>query len=151
MNQSVSVQVEDSVSKNRAQLANETEVLENWVAQQSSPFTQTSFGVWYSIAQSDAAQIFIDATSTPILYLNMLRLDGTPYYEPTRIDNPLTNQSVPSGILKVMKEIPIGTEATLAMPSALAFGATGDGQLIPPNTPLVARIFITLNTQKNNP
>ncbi len=151
VNTSVSSRVEDSVSKNRAQLAYETEVLENWVARQNMSYTQTSYGVWYSHAQSDVAQIFIDSTSLPTLYLNMLRLDGTPYYEPTRIENPLTNQYVPSGILQVMKEIPVGLEATVAMPSALAFGATGDGELIPPNAPLVARIFITLNSQKNNP
>lgn len=151
MNQSVSSKTENSVVKNRAQLALETEVLENWLTQQNIPFTQTPYGVWYSYTNVDKPHRYVDSTSSPVLYLNLLKLDGTPYYEGKRIDNPLSNQSIPTGILRVMQEIPIGVEATVAMPSLIAYGATGDGLLIPPNTPLIARIFITLGSQKNNP
>jgi hypothetical protein len=39
----------------------------------------------------------------------------------------------------------------IAMPSSMGYGTSGDGQLIPENTPLVARIFITLSSQKIKP
>ena len=151
INQSKSLSVEDSVAKNRAQLAYEIELLENWVSNQEALFSQTAYGVWYHFTPQDKPSVFINSNSTATLYLNLLRLDGTPYYEPTRVENPLTDQLLPQGIRRVLEEIPVGVEATVAMPSLLAFGNSGDGQLIPSNTPLVARIFITLNSQKNNP
>lgn len=151
VHQSKSVISIDSLSNSRAQLGQEIEILERWVKNQNISFQQSAKGVWFSLLSNIESSIYIDSTSNAQLYINLLRLDGTPYYDPFKIEDPLNHQTLPKGIQHVITEIPVGVEAMIAMPSSMAYGTSGDGQLIPENTPLVARIFITLSSQKIKP
>lgn len=141
----------DSLSNSRAQLGQEIEILERWVKNQNISFQQSTKGVWFSLLSNIESSIYIDSTSNAQLYINLLRLDATPYYDPFKIEDPLNHQTLPKGVKHITTEIPVGVEAIIAMPSSMAYGTLGDGQLIPGNTPLVARIFITLNSQKIKP
>lgn len=151
VHQSKSVISIDSLSNSRAQLGQEIEILEHWVKNQNISFQQSTKGVWFSLLSNIESSIYIDSTSNAQLYINLLRLDGTPYYDPFKIEDPLNHQTLPTGIQHVITEIPVGVEAIIAMPSSMAYGTLGDGQLIPGDTPLVARIFITLSSQKIKP
>lgn len=151
VHQSKSVHSIDSLANSRALLGQEIEILESWIKEQNILYTQSSKGIWFGLLSSVESSIYIDSTSNTQLYINFLRLDGTPYYEPLKIEDPLNHQTLPKGIKHIITEIPVGVEAVIAMPSSKAYGALGDGQLIPANTPLVARIFITLGSQKIKP
>ena len=52
------------------------------------------------------------------------------------------------GVVLSLPYIPIGVESTLVLTSFLAYGSSGDGSLIAPYTPIVARIYIPLNQNK---
>jgi hypothetical protein len=80
--------------------------------------------------------------------MRLERLDGSEIYDWSVIENPSKNQNVLSGVVRGLNFTPIGVETIMAMTSFLAYGSTGDGKLIGPYTPIVARIYIPLNQNK---
>jgi hypothetical protein len=145
--QSKSQFVENSVQKNQLQLAREIEVIEQWVQTQESAFSQTSHGIFYSFDNPRSRPI-LAAESLQKIYIRFERFDGTHFYDWEVFQSPMTNQDVPQGIVLSLPYIPIGVESTLVLTSFLAYGSSGDGSLIAPYTPIVARIYIPLNQNK---
>ena len=145
--QSKSQHVENSVQKNQIQLAHEIEIIEHWVLSQESVFSQTSHGVFYSFDNPRNRPI-LAAESLQKIYVRFEQFDGMPIYDWKVFQKPMTNQDVPQGVVLSLPYIPIGVESTLVLTSFLAFGSSGDGSLIAPYTPIVARIYIPLNQNK---
>ena len=82
------------------------------------------------------------------IYVRFEQFDGVPIYDWKVFQNPTANQDVPQGIVLSLPYIPIGVESILVLTSFLAYGSSGDGSLIAPYTPIVARIYVPLNQNK---
>ena len=145
--QSKSQHVENSVQKNQIQLAHEIEIIEQWVLAQESTFSETDHGVYYSFDNPKNRPV-LDVENLQKIYVRFEQFDGVPIYDWKIFQNPMTNQDVPQGVVLSLPYIPIGVESTLVLTSFLAYGSSGDGSLITPYTPIVARIYIPLNQNK---
>ena len=145
--QSKSKHVENSVQKNQIQLAREIEIIEQWVLAQESTFSETDHGIYYSFDNPNNRPV-LDVENLQKIYVRFDQFDGVPIYDWKVFQNPITNQDVPQGVVLSLPYIPIGVESTLVLTSFLAYGSSGDGSLIAPNTPIVARIYIPLNQNK---
>lgn len=145
--QSKSKHVENSVQKNQIQLAREIEIIEQWVLAQESTFSETDHGIYYSFDNPNNRPV-LDVENLQKIYVRFDQFDGVPIYDWKVFQNPMTNQDVPQGVVLSLPYIPIGVESTLVLTSFLAYGSSGDGSLIAPNTPIVARIYIPLNQNK---
>ena len=145
--QSKSQHVENSVQKNQIQLAHEIEIIEQWVLAQESTFSETDHGVYYSFDNPKNRPV-LDVENLQKIYVRFEQFDGVPIYDWKIFQNPMTNQDVPQGVVLSLPYIPIGVESTLVLTSFLAYGSSGDGSLIAPYTPIVARIYIPLNQNK---
>ena len=145
--QSISKHVENSVQKNQIQLAREIEIIEQWVLAQESTFSETDHGIYYSFDNLKNRPV-LDVENLQKIYVRFDQFDGVPIYDWKVFQNPMTNQDVPQRVVLSLPYIPIGVERTLVLTSFLAYGSSGDGSLIAPYTPIVARIYIPLNQNK---
>ena len=145
--QSKSQHVENSVQKNQLQLAREIEIIEKWVLSQKYTFSKSDHGIYYSFDNPKNRPV-ADVGNIKKIYVRFEQFDGVPIYDWKVFQNPMTNQDVPQGVVLSLPYIPIGVESTLVLTSFLAYGSSGDGSLIAPYTPIVARIYIPLNQNK---
>ena len=145
--QSKSQHVENSVQKNQLQLAREIEIIEQWVLAQESTFSETDHGIYYSFDNPKNRPI-LNVENLQKIYVRFEQFDGVPIYDWNVFQNPTANQDVPQGIVLSLPYIPIGVESILVLTSFLAYGSSGDGSLIAPYTPIVARIYVPLNQNK---
>ena len=145
--QSKSQHVENSVQKNQLQLAREIEIIEQWVLAQESTFSETDHGIYYSFDNPKNRPI-LNVENLQKIYVRFEQFDGVPIYDWKVFQNPTANQDVPQGIVLSLPYIPIGVESILVLTSFLAYGSSGDGSLIAPYTPIVARIYVPLNQNK---
>ena len=145
--QSNSQYVENSVQKNQLQLAVEIEIIEQWLKAHESDFSQTAHGIYYNFDNTKDRPIR-NAENLQKIYVRFEQLSGVPIYDWKIFQNPMTNQDVPQGVILSLPYIPIGVETTLVLTSFFAYGSSGDGSLIAPYTPIVARIYIPLNQNK---
>ena len=145
--QSKSHHVENSVKKNQLQLAREIEIIEQWALNQESTFSETNHGIYYSYDNPKNRPI-LDVDNLQKIYVRFEQLRGVPIYDWKVFQNPMTNQDVPQGVVLSLPYIPIGVESKIVLTSFLAYGSSGDGSLIAPYTPIVARIYIPLNQNK---
>ena len=145
--QSKSQHVENSILMNQLQLAHEIEVIEQWVLTQESTFSETDHGIYYSF-DNPKNRTVLDVENLQKIYVRFEQFDGVTIYDWKVFQNPMTNQDVPQGVVLSLPYIPIGVESTLVLTSFLAYGPSGDGSLIDPYTPIVARIYIPLNQNK---
>ena len=145
--QSKSQHVENSAQKNQLQLAREIEIIEQWVLSQKYTFSKTDHGIYFSFDNPKNRPV-ADVGSIKKIYVRFEQFDGMPIYDWKIFQNPMTNQDVPQGVVLSLPYIPIGVESTLVFTSFLAYGSSGDGSLIAPYTPIVARIYIPLNQNK---
>ena len=145
--QSKSQHIENSVQKNQLQLAREIEIIEQWVLTKESTFSETDHGIYYSFDNPKNRPI-LNVDNLQKIYVRFEQFDGVPIYDRKVFQNPTANQDVPQGIVLSLPYIPIGVESILVLTSFLAYGSSGDGSLIAPYTPIVARIYVPLNQNK---
>jgi hypothetical protein len=145
--QSKSQHIENSVQKNQLQLAREIEIIEQWVLAKGSTFSETDHGIYYSF-DNPKNRPTLNVENLQKIYVRFEQFDGMPIYDWKVFQNPTANQDVPQGIVLSLPYIPIGVESTLVLTSFLSYGSSGDGSLIAPYTPIVARIYVPLNQNK---
>ena len=142
--QSKSQHVENSILMNQLQLAHEIEIIEQWVLTQETTFSETDHGIYYRFDNPKNRPI-LNAENLQKIYVRYEKFDGVPIYNWKVYQKPMANQEVPHGVVLSLPYIPIGVESTLILTSFLAYGSSGDGSLITPYTPIVARVYIPLN------
>ena len=145
--QSKSQHVENSVQKNQLRLALEIEIIEQWLMSQGSDFSESPHGIYYSFDNTKNRPLAVEGNLQKI-YVRFEQLSGIPIYDWKVFQKPMTNQDVPQGVVLTLPYIPIGVESKLVLTSFLAYGSSGDGSLIAPYTPIVARVYIPLNQNK---
>lgn len=149
VHQSKSQLVKNSVHDNQLRLAREVEIIEQWLRSQESQFSKTSHGIYYNFSNPKNRPI-LSPENLQKIYVLFKDLNGQSIYDWKIYQNPASNQDVPQGIILSLPYIPVGVESTITLNSFLAYGATGDGSLIGPYTPIVAHIYIPLKQNQSS-
>lgn len=133
------------VSKNRAKNLNlmERNQIQDWINQQDEKFFTTGLNYWVNIDNFEQREKKNDGDLVSYQYdlydFNQEKL----YNEPTRnVDAQLGKFDELKAVDDAVRYLKKGEEATLLVPSVLAFGTYGDDEKIPNDMPLIIKLKI---------
>lgn len=133
------------VSKNRAKNLNlmERNQIQGWINQQDEKFFTTGLNYWINIDNFEQREKKKDGDLVSYQYdlydFNQEKL----YNEPTRnVDAQLGKFDELKAVDDAVRYLKKGEEATLLVPSVLAFGTYGDDEKIPNDMPLIIKLKI---------
>ena len=134
-----------NVSKNRAKNLNQTEriQIQDWINNQNEKFYPMSLNYWVNIENLSQKNRKADGEEISYQYV-LYDFDNVKLY-----DSPKKNLNVQFGkfedlkaVEDVLRYLEKNQEATLLVPSVLAFGTYGDNDKIPNDMPLIIKIKV---------
>ena len=134
-----------NVSKNRAKNLNQTEriQIQDWINNQNEKFYPMSLNYWVNIENLSQKNRKADGEEISYQYF-LYDFDNVKLY-----DSPKKNLNVQFGKFEDLKAVEDALryleknqEATLLVPSVLAFGTYGDNDKIPNDMPLIIKIKV---------
>ena len=134
-----------NVSKNRAKNLNQTEriQIQDWINNQNEKFYPMSLNYWVNIENLSQKNRKADGEEISYQYV-LYDFDNVKLY-----DAPKKNLNVQFGKFEDLKAVEDALryleknqEATLLVPSVLAFGTYGDNDKIPNDMPLIIKIKV---------
>lgn len=146
---------EKSVERTKNRYAAESEMIKDLMNQQpQSKFISSESGFWYTISESDFADKYKPQFGDTINFdLSIAYLNGTLVYpeESTANQNYVMDQeALFKGLREGLKLMSVGQRAEFFIPSQLAYGYYGDGDLVGPNVPLRCKVFLKNIIQNKN-
>ena len=123
-------------------------MIEQWLTSQTSAFSETPHGIFYSYSNPKNRPI-LPPENLKKIYVLFEHLNGEPIYDWKILQNPVSNQDVPQGIVLSLHTYLLGRNFG-CLNLFLAYGSSGDGSSIGPYTPIVARIYIPLIQNKSS-
>jgi FKBP-type peptidyl-prolyl cis-trans isomerase len=132
-------------SKNRAKGLNilERKQIQDWIDHQEKKFYSTGLNYWTNIENSEARTKKKDGELVSYQY------DLYDFNQEKLYEKPIQNINAPLGKFEELKAIDDairymnkGEEATLLVPSVLAYGTYGDDEKIPNDMPLIIKLKI---------
>lgn len=137
-----------TITVDRKELEKEEKEIEAYFAKFEMEYKKTESGVYIHISNDSQDKAVTKGKTITLNYTGMF-LDGKTFEtteQPGGDHKPLTvivgNQQVIRGWEDAFLTMKRGGTYTIAVPSHLAFGKNGRGQVIPPNTPLLFEIQI---------
>ena len=134
---------EMGVSKNRAKQLNtmEREQIQEWISKQKEKFYPTQLNYWSSIEKMEQRKKKQDGESVSFQY-ELYDFDLQKFYEKPKVykDAPLGKFEELDAIEDAVRYLNPDEEATLLVPSVLAYGTYGDGDQIPYDMPLIIKL-----------
>ena len=134
---------EMGVSKNRAKQLNtmEREQIQEWISKQKEKFYPTQLNYWSSIEKMEQRKKKQDGESVSFQY-ELYDFDLQKFYEKPKVykDAPLGKFEELDAIEDAVRYLNLDEEATLLVPSVLAYGTYGDGDQIPYDMPLIMKL-----------
>ena len=134
-----------NISKNRAKNLNQTEriQIQDWINNQNEKFYPMSLNYWVNIENLSQKNRKADGEEISYQYV-LYDFDNVKLY-----DSPKKNLNVQFGKFEDLKAVEDALryleknqEATLLVPSVLAFGTYGDNDKIPNDMPLIIKIKV---------
>ena len=134
---------EFNTSQNRAKLLNqiEREQITTWINSQNKKFYPTSKNYWSDIGNLEKREKKQDGEIISFQY-ELFDFDNISFYNQPQIyqNAILGNFEELEAIENTLRYLYKGEEATLLVPSILAYGTYGDGKDIPNDMPLVIKL-----------
>ena len=134
---------EMGVSKNRAKQLNtmEREQIQEWISKQKEKFYPTQLNYWSSIEKMEQRKKKQDGESVSFQY-ELYDFDLQKFYEKPKVHKnaPLGKFEELDAIEDAVRYLNPDEEATLLVPSVLAYGTYGDGDQIPYDMPLIIKL-----------
>ncbi len=134
---------EMGVSKNRAKQLNtmEREQIQEWISKQKEKFYPTQLNYWSSIENMEQRKKKQDGELVSFQY-ELYDFDLQKFYEKPKTykDAPLGKFEELDAIEDAVRYLNPDEEATLLVPSVLAYGTYGDGDQIPYDMPLIIKL-----------
>ena len=134
---------EMGVSKNRAKQLNtmEREQIQEWISKQKEKFYPTQLNYWSSIEKMEQRKKKQDGELVSFQY-ELYDFDLQKFYEKPKVykDAPLGKFEELDAIEDAVRYLNLDEEATLLVPSVLAYGTYGDGDQIPYDMPLIIKL-----------
>ncbi len=129
---------EDPVAVNPDQLADDIVLIENYLTENGLTAQRTESGLHYIIEEEGTGTEFPTSTSDVIIYYKGYLMDGSTFDQTTNGSPATFNlQAVVAGWGEGVPYFKKGGKGTLLIPSGLAYGTTGSGTAIAPNTPIL--------------
>ena len=134
---------EMGVSKNRAKQLNtmEREQIQEWISKQKEKFYPTQLNYWSNIENLEQRKKKQDGELVSFQY-ELYDFDLQKFYEKPKVykDAPLGKFEELDAIEDAVRYLNLDEEATLLVPSVLAYGTYGDGDQIPYDMPLIIKL-----------
>ena len=134
---------EMGVSKNRAKQLNtiEREQIQEWISKQKEKFYPTQLNYWSDIENLEQRKKKQDGELVSFQY-ELYDFDLQKFYEKPKIykNAPLGKFEELDAIEDAVRYLNPDEEATLLVPSVLAYGTYGDGDQIPYDMPLIIKL-----------
>ena len=134
---------EMGVSKNRAKQLNtiEREQIQEWISKQKEKFYPTQLNYWSSIENMEQRKKKQDGELVSFQY-ELYDFDLQKFYEKPKVHKnaPLGKFEELDAIEDAVRYLNPDEEATLLVPSVLAYGTYGDGDQIPYDMPLIIKL-----------
>ena len=134
---------EMGVSKNRAKQLNtmEREQIQEWISKQKEKFYPTQLNYWSNIENLEQRKKKQDGELVSFQY-ELYDFDLQKFYEKPKTykDAPLGKFEELDAIEDAVRYLNPDEEATLLVPSVLAYGTYGDGDQIPYDMPLIIKL-----------
>lgn len=148
---SEAVKSELQESRDRAKNLNEVErrLIEEWMKNQNEKFYPMPMNYWVNIEGFNNRKIQPDHQIISYTYY-IHDFEGTKVYEKPKgfRDIPLGKVSDIKAVENALKKLKSGEEVKLLVPSGLAFGASGDGEKIDSDIPLIINLKIIESHEK---
>lgn len=146
---------EQSVERAKNRYAAESEAIKSIMDKlPQSKFIPSESGFWYAITESTYADNYKPQFGDTINFdLSIAYLNGNLVYpaESTANQNYVMDQeALFKGLREGLKLMSAGQKAEFLIPSQLAYGYYGDGDLVGPNVPLRCKVFLKSITQNKN-
>lgn len=134
-----------NTSKNRAKNLNQTErnQIEDWIRNQNEKFYPMSLNYWVNIEKLNSKRKKKNGEKISYQY-DLYDFDQVKLYdEPTKkVDVEFGKFEDIKAVEDVLRYLDKNQEATLLVPSVLAFGTYGDNDKIPNDMPLIIKIKV---------
>lgn len=134
-----------SISQQRSKQLNliEREQIKDWIAQQNQKFYSTQLNYWISTPNMEQRNRKQDGEMISYQY-ELYDFEMSPFYQqPTIKENAVFGKfSELEAIENALRYLDKGEEATLLVPSVLAYGTYGDEKEIPYDMPLIIKLKI---------
>ncbi|UOE39898.1 FKBP-type peptidyl-prolyl cis-trans isomerase [Chryseobacterium suipulveris] len=134
-----------NISKNRAKNLNQTErnQIEDWIRNQNEKFYPMSLNYWVNIEKLNSKRKKKNGEKISYQY-DLYDFDQVKLYdEPTKkVDVEFGKFEDIKAVEDVLRYLDKNQEATLLVPSVLAFGTYGDNDKIPNDMPLIIKIKV---------
>ncbi|MDR1021973.1 MAG: FKBP-type peptidyl-prolyl cis-trans isomerase, partial [Prevotellaceae bacterium] len=128
----------------------EQEILQSYVKRQQLDMRQSGMGYFYQVVEeSKGSQI--SAGDVALLHGRIFLIDGTPCYtysEQRPLEVAVGSFSGITALNTALPGIRQGSHVRLVIPTYLAFGLLGDGDKVPPRSPLVCDFFVAKVNKK---
>lgn len=135
----------ESVERNKALLAQEEEIIQKIIAQDSLHQYQTSpSGFWYYFDIKNDTALYRPKTNDQILFsYNLVSLANDTIYSAQELGPTsyvVDKEQLFTGLQNAVKLLKINERATFLFPSLQAYGYHGDGNRIGPRTPIKSTV-----------
>lgn len=134
------VSIEDQlIEANRNRLQEEQEEILAYISEKGWDMQQTSTGLHYEIYEEGTGK-FCEHGRVAVMDYTSTLLDGTPCYSSEKDGQKIFRvglSDAESGLHELAESLRSGDKARVILPSHRAYGFTGDGVRIPPNSILV--------------
>ncbi|MDR1415838.1 MAG: FKBP-type peptidyl-prolyl cis-trans isomerase [Prevotellaceae bacterium] len=125
----------------------EQDILQSYVKRQQLNMSKSGMGYFYQVvAEGSGSQIAMNDVAQ--LYGSIFLIDGTPCYAYSEQRPLVVTMGTFSGITALntaLLGVRQGSHVRFVIPSHLAFGLLGDGDRVPPRSPLVCDFWIIDN------
>ena len=135
---------EEMADVNRYIIQKDRERIQSYSERKGLKMTETSTGLWYCITIDGNGELFKENDRIVYNYQCFL-LDGTLCYtsdDKGPNDIRLGRAELPAGLNEGLRLLRPGSEAVFILPPFLAYGLIGDGNKIPPRSPIVYNIQV---------
>ncbi len=140
----ISLSQDQLVNINRELVIKERERIESYIKRKGLDMKMTDAGIWYSISKNGEGDIIKGGDRVRLKYTCSL-LDGTKCYSSEQDGDLIVvigKSDIPSGLDEALRFLKKGAEAIIILPSNLAFGLIGDGDMIPARSALIYEIMV---------
>jgi len=130
----------DLIEINRTYISHDREIISDYIASSDLKFTETGTGLWYSIIEKGEGATA--RTGDNITYdFECTLIKGDPCYSGTKTIR-LGYAGIESGLTEGLQMMRQGSDFLFIIPPYLAYGITGDGNMIPGRSILLYRVII---------
>lgn len=113
----------------------EDKAIMEWISSQSADFKKSESGVWVHIQTATSQPLLANDSSCVISY-RVFSTSGEPFFQEENKRVRFGKKDVPTGLEAGLLLLRRGEQATVVVPSYLAYGAQGT-DIVPPYTPVI--------------